>query len=127
MNLLLDTHALLWFVGGDERMSPIGRAAVEDDETVCYISIASWWEIAIKGSLGKLTLADPLERFMENRTQEGFRTLPIEVYHLLDVVDMPFYHRDPFDRLIISQARKEDMSVCTGDPSFSAYSIPVIW
>ena len=83
--------------------------------------------MAIKCSLGKLEMEDPLEDFMAERTDEGFRILPIEFQHLPNLVDLPFHHRDPFDRLIISQAQKEDMPVCTADRSFSAYPISIIW
>jgi PIN domain nuclease of toxin-antitoxin system len=127
MNVLLDTHALLWFVAGDARLSSIARQTIEADETVNYISMASWWEIAVKCSIGKLTLDDPLDLFMKQRTSEGFRTLPLEPHHLYPLVELPFHHRDPFDRLIICQSMVEKMSICTCDENFKRYPASLIW
>ena len=127
MNLLVDTHAMLWFVDGDERLSLKARQAIEDPGTKNYISIASWWEMAIKCSLGKLQLAKQVERFMAERVDEGFRVLSIEMRHLPGLATLPFHHRDPFGRLIICQALAEGMPVCTGDSHFAAYGIRQIW
>jgi PIN domain nuclease of toxin-antitoxin system len=127
MNVLLDTLALLWFVAGDARLSSIARQTIEADETVNYISMASWWEIAVKCSIGKLTLDDPLDLFMKQRTSEGFRTLPLEPHHLYPLVELPFHHRDPFDRLIICQSMVEKMSICTCDENFKRYPASLIW
>lgn len=127
MNLLLDTHALLWFTGGDERLGLAARSTIEALETTAFISMATWWEIAIKCSLGKLVLDDPLEQFISKRLAEGFRILPIETPHLCGLKDLPFHHRDPFDRLIVAQAIHENMMVCSSDDHFPLYPIKVIW
>ena len=127
MNLLLDTHALLWFVAGDARLTRRGRQAIEAEDAVNYVSMASWWEIAIKCSLGKLSIDDPLDEFMKQRTSEGFRLLPLEPQHLLPLVELPFHHRDPFDRLIVCQAMVENMAICTGDENFRRYSVKLVW
>ena len=127
MNLLIDTHAMLWFVAGDDRLSQKARAAIENRDTTNYLSIASWWEIAIKCSLGKLKIDIPLEAFISERVDEGFRVLPIETQHLPGLTSLPFHHRDPFDRLIISQAMSEEMTVCTSDSHFASYDIRVLW
>ena len=127
MNLLLDTHALLWFVAGDARLTRRSRQAIEAEDTVNYISMASWWEIAIKCSLGKLSIGDPLDEFMKQRTGEGFRLLPLESHHLPPLVELPFHHRDPFDRLIVCQAMVENMAICTGDENFKRYPVKLIW
>lgn len=127
MNLLVDTQAMLWFVNGDERLSRKARKAVETPDCQNYISIASWWEIAIKCSLGKLKLTKPLETFMADRTTEGFRVLGIETQHLPALATLPFHHRDPFDRLIICQAMVEKLPVCTSDTKFDSYDIQRIW
>lgn len=127
MNLLVDTHAMLWFVAGDERLSPKARQAIESPGATIYISIASWWEMAIKCSLDKLQLAKPIEQFMAERVEEGFRVLSVEMRHLPALVALPFHHRDPFDRLIIFQAMLERMPVCTSDSQFAAYDIERIW
>ncbi len=127
MNLLVDTHALLWFAAGDERLSRNARSAIESQDTTTFVSIASWWEIAIKCSLDKLRLDTSLEDFMADRIDEGFRVLRIEMLHLPRLAALPFHHRDPFDRLIICQALAEDMSVCTGDGQFKPYGVGLVW
>ena len=127
MNLLVDTHAMLWFVAGDERLGLNARKAIENPDTVNYISIASWWEIAIKCSLGKLRIDTPLEEFMAERVDEGFRVLSIETQHLPTLATLPFHHRDPFDRLIICQATIENMTICTGDSRFADYDVRLVW
>ncbi len=127
MNLLVDTHAMLWFVAGDERLSTKAREAIEDPGTTSYISMASWWEVAIKCSLDKLRLSHSMETFMAERVEEGFRVLPIETRHLPALVTLPMHHRDPFDRLIICQAIAEHMPICTNDNHFGAYGIEQIW
>lgn len=127
MNLLLDTHALLWFVAGDTRLSRRARQTIEAKDTINYVSMASWWEVAIKCSLGKLTLDEPLDEFMEQRTGEGFRLLSLDPHHLHALIDLPFHHRDPFDRLIICQAMIEEMTICTGDEHFKRYPVRVNW
>jgi PIN domain nuclease of toxin-antitoxin system len=127
VNLLVDTHALLWFVAGDERLSVKAREAIMAPDATVYVSIASWWEMAIKCSLRRLTLDDQLDVFMAQRVHEGFRILPIEMEHLPALVGLPFHHRDPFDRLIICQAMREDMPICTGDAAFDRYDVRIIW
>ncbi len=127
MNLLVDTHALLWFVAGDARLSVKAQDAIKAPDATVYVSIASWWEMAIKCSMQRLTLDDPLDVFIAQRVQEGFRILNIETQHLPALVSLPFHHRDPFDRLIISQAMQEDMAICTGDAAFARYDVRIIW
>ena len=127
MNLLVDTHAMLWFVAGDKRLSPKAREAIESPDCVSHISVASWWEIAIKCSLNKLRLDIPLKDFMAERVDEGFRALSIDTQHLPALATLPFHHHDPFDRMIICQAIAENMAVCTGDSDFAAYDIQRVW
>lgn len=127
MNLLLDTHALLWFVSGDVRLTRKARQAIEAGDTVNHVSMASWWEVAVKCSLGKLSIGDPLADFMKQRVSEGFRLLPVDFQHLCPLVDLPFHHRDPFDRLIICQAMVEKMAICTGDVNFKKYPVKLVW
>jgi len=127
VNLLIDTRAMLWFVAGDDRLSQKAREAIESTDAISYVSIASWWEIAVKCSLGKLKIAPPLEDFISERVDEGFRVLAIETGHLPKLTSLPFHHRDPFDRLIISQAISEDMAVCTSDTHFTRYGVRVVW
>ena len=127
MNLLLDTHVMLWFVAGDERLSATARTLIESSDTVSYVSIASWWEIAIKCGLGRLRIDAPLAAFMAARVEEGFRVLSIDMQHLPALATLPFHHRDPFDRLIVCQAMAENMAICTGDTHFRPYPIRLVW
>lgn len=128
MNLVLDTHAWLWFVLGDPRLSASARAHIEDSANVKFVSPASYWEISIKISLGKYVLNVPYRQFMGHAIEgQGFRILPIMPGHTELVSTLPFHHRDPFDRLILAQALSERMSVVSGDPLFSAYGVSVVW
>ena len=128
MKFLLDTHALLWFLRGDDRLSPRAREAIESMDNTRVLSDASIWEISIKQSLGKLKLAEPFEsRLTQALHRNVIDSLPIERSHLLGVSRLPFYHRDPFDRLIIATALVENLPVLTDDSHFSAYPIEVIW
>lgn len=127
MNLLLDTQSLLWFVLEDTRLSKIARENIVS-ASMALVSPASYWEIAIKISLGKYALPMPFEEFWEEQmTVNGFTILPIAVAHAAKVVHLPFHHRDPFDRLIIAQAQVEEIPVVSSDPLFDRYAIERIW
>ena len=128
MRVLLDTHTLLWFLAGDERLSLRGRQIIGDPTADLLFSVASLWEIAVKHSLGKLPLARPFaETFPAQLDANAFATLPIRTDHLARLVDLPLHHRDPFDRLIIAQALAEGVPVLTRDRAFDAYAVDVIW
>lgn len=128
MRVLLDTHALLWFITDDDRLGGRARSLIEDPEADVAVSVASLWEVAIKHSIGKLPLARPFaETFPAQLDANAFRTLPIEPAHLARLVDLPFHHRDPFDRLILAQALAETVPVLTRDRAFEAYPVDVIW
>ncbi len=103
MKLLLDTHAFLWFIGGDERLSPTARKLIEDMNNDVYLSVASLWEIAIKISLGRLQLAQDFEAFMAQQlVLNRIDILNITLKQTSQVATLPFHHRDPFDRLLIA-------------------------
>ena len=127
MRLLLDTHAFLWFLNGDPRLSKRARHAMEDEASELFLSTASVWEMAIKAGLERLTLPSSVEEYVAEKIAEGFRILPIEWTHAAAVQQLPAHHRDPFDRLLIAQSKEEDMSLVTGDSVFKAYNIRVIW
>jgi PIN domain nuclease of toxin-antitoxin system len=121
--MLLDSHALLWFVAGNQkRIDKALRARIEADATT--ISTASLWEIAIKAGLGKLDAPDDLPERVE---QLGFELLPVTADHAWQVRHLPFHHRDPFDRLLIAQAQVERLPVITADPAFDPYDVTVVW
>ena len=124
MNILLDTHAFLWFVDDNPRLSQSARVLIESSETQPFLSTASLWEIAIKISLGKLTLKQPYETFIPNQLAlNGISTLNITMEHTAALATLPFHHRDPFDRLLAVQAKIEEMIFVSADPAFEAYAI----
>lgn len=128
MKLLLDTHTFLWFIGGDERLSPQARALIEDLNNDVYLSVASLWEMAIKVSLGRLQLAQPFETLIPHHLGlNHIALLGIAVSHAATVAALPFYHRDPFDRLLAAQARMEQMSLVSRDAVFDAYGVARLW
>ena len=128
MKLLLDSHALLWFALNDPQLSATANAAILDPANGVYVSPATYWELAIKVSIGKLTVQQPFEKFLD-ACEQRFQLLPINAAHALQVAKLPFppRHRDPFDRLLIAQAMLEQMTVISNDSAFDAYSVPRIW
>lgn len=123
MKLLLDTHIFLWFIMGSPHLSADDRALIEDERNRKFISVASLWEIAIKSSIGKLSLSAPFDQLIPQQLSlNGFELLPIEISHLATVATLPFHHRDPFDRLLIAQAMAEKMPVVSSDSAFDSYT-----
>ena len=128
MNILLDTHTFLWFVDDDPRLSQPARALIESQDSQPFLSAASLWEIAIKISVGKLTLKQPYETFIPQQlTVNGIGVLNIAMEHTAAVATLPFHHRDPFDRLLVVQSKIEDMKLVSADPAFDAYGIKRVW
>ena len=128
MRLLLDTHAFLWWVQDAPELSKKARANIADPDNECLLSLASCWEIAIKVSLGKLTLPNPIERFVpEQLAANRFRQLDIGFRHVARVAGLTFHHRDPFDRLLAAQALEETLTMVTADPVFRRYGVKRIW
>ena len=127
MRLLLDTHTFLWFI----YRPPTGERFFElclDPVNDLYLSAASYWEISIKAGLGKLDLtADWPEVFDRELDANIIHWLPIEKSHCLELLTLPHHHRDPFDRLLIAQARSEGLSLLSADPNFGRYDVPVVW
>jgi PIN domain nuclease of toxin-antitoxin system len=127
VKILLDTHIFLWFVGGDPALSAGSRAAVESPENERLLSIASVWEMAIKVSLGKLTLPADFGSFMATQMADSdIGLLGVEMTHTNIVVGLPFHHRDPFDRLLIAQAIAEQIPIVSQDRLFDAYPVTCI-
>lgn len=115
---LLDTHALIWFIGGKDELSQIARLAIEADEVTNFVSIASIWEIAIKFSWRKLELKTPFNEINRQILENGFEILPITFDDTITVSALPFHHRDPFDRIIIAQAITNGLSIISKDDRF---------
>lgn len=122
--LLVDTHVLLWWREDDPALSASARALIADPANDPLVSIASLWEIAIKRSLGKLHVPDDLP---DTTVERGFAWLPLTPRHAWEVCGLPHHHRDPFDRLLVAQARVEDMPIVSADPRFAAYGVDVRW
>jgi PIN domain nuclease of toxin-antitoxin system len=128
VKVLVDTHAILWWIAGDERLSKRARKILEDPENKRWVSIASLWEIAIKMSSGRLpaegltlgTIAGLLKA-------QQFAILPVRLEDLLRLELLPWLHRDPLDRLIVAQALEEGISLLTADGAMSQYPVQTIW
>ena len=128
MRVLLDSHAFLWFIAGDAKLSRPARSAIEDSSNTVYVSAASIWEIGIKNSLGKLPLGQPFDVLIPRELAgNGFAYLPIEVAHIAQSTRLPFHHYDPFDRLLIGQAIVEDMPLVSRDSAFEPYAVRTLW
>jgi PIN domain nuclease of toxin-antitoxin system len=127
MNILLDTHALIWYLEGSGEISENARKAIENVNNTCFVSIASIWEIAIKLSIDKLKMNISFDRLSSLIWENGFEILQIRIEHTKELISLPFTHKAPFDRLLISQAKTETMSVVTKDIHFRNYNIPLIW
>ncbi len=128
MKLLFDTHAFLWWDSEPERLSPMVLALCQDPANVLILSVASAWEIQVKTQLGKLQLTRPLAEIIRDQRQtNGLRVLPIWLKHVLALGDLPAQHRDPFDRLLVAQARAESAILMSRDPLLSLYDVDIQW
>lgn len=128
MRLLLDTHVLLWWLTGDPRLSPRAHQLLRDGSNEVHLSAVSVAEMAIKAAKGRLELPIPVDALVADIVeQDGFMPLPITVSHAAALESLPDHHRDPFDRLLVAQARVEDMGLLSADPQLRAYEVDVIW
>jgi PIN domain nuclease of toxin-antitoxin system len=123
MRILLDTHVLLWWLADDPRLSPRARALIADPANQLTVSAATAWEIAIKQALGKLTMDGDLEDAVR---EQGFTMLPIVFRHSAETMLLPAIHRDPFDRMLVAQARVENLALLTVDAHILQYPANVI-
>ena len=128
MNLLLDTHALLWWILDTNDLSRKARAAIRSFHNEVYVSAATAWEIATKSRLGKLAAADPFVHSIGDSLRKlGFEELPISVDHAQRAGLLPGHHRDPFDRLLIAQAQAENLVLVSNERLFDEYRIQRLW
>jgi PIN domain nuclease of toxin-antitoxin system len=127
MDLLLDTHTIIWFLNGDDNLSLEAKAVIEDVNNTKIVSIASIWEIGIKISLGKFQFPKGFKQFVEMIEANGFEILPISFEHAMIVSTLEFIHRDPFDRLLIAQCKYDDLTIVTKDENIKKYSVQTIW
>jgi PIN domain nuclease of toxin-antitoxin system len=124
---LLDTHAFLWLATDDPRLTAVVREIYEDIEQECFLSAASTWEMAIKASLGKLSLGTSLEQLVNGGIDRGVRLLEVNANHSYLVETLPFHHRDPFDRMLVAQATHEGMGLISIDARLDPYSVKRVW
>lgn len=128
MNLLLDAHALLWFLGADPQLSTAARGLIEDPANRKFVSVATCWEIAIKVGLKKLDLGEPATTFLPRELAVNhFDLLGVDLRHATLVEGLPLHHRDPFDRLLIVQSMVEGMPIVGVDSQFDAYGVRRLW
>lgn len=128
MKVLLDTHVFIWLDSAPERLSAKALAVCQDQDNELYLSMVSVWEMQIKQQLGKLNLKLPLNRLIEEqRANNGLQILPIETDHIYALNELPLLHKDPFDRLILVQAKLENLSLASADTIFTGYGIDLCW
>lgn len=128
MKLLIDTHVVYWYIEGSRNLSATARTLIQDASNDILISPASYWEMAIKISLGKWQLTQPYHVFIDiGLNQYGFQLLPILPIHTEALIGLPFYHRDPFDRLLAVQALVDDLPLVSADVIFDQYGVNRLW
>lgn len=128
MKVLLDTHTFLWSISKPEELSNFAGVTFLDEENELYLSAASYWEICIKKSLGKISLGHNwIKLFDQEILANKIRWLPISKSHCQVMIDLPFIHKDPFDRLLIAQAKYENMLLLTKDKNIQKYTIKTAW
>ncbi len=123
MNLLLDTHVLLWWLDDDPAMASEAREAIADGGNLVFVSAATVWEIVIKKALGKLDVPD---EFQDVLARQPFRLLDITADHAFQIGSLPMLHRDPFDRMLVAQCQVEGLRLVTRDPDIKLYEVPVL-
>lgn len=128
MRILLDTHTLLWFVDASPNLSDRARELIDDSANQKVVSIVSLWEIAIKHSLGRLALSLPLNQYIATHlTPSKVELLPIEIAHILTFSQIPWHHRDLFDRILVAQAITETIPIISVDAALDAYGVQRLW
>jgi len=128
MKVLLDTHALLWLISGDDRLSETAQKTFLDPGNILFFSAVSLWEICIKISLSKLSLKSGWLKTIEDEMKiNAIQWLSIEMTHCVKLINLPFHHRDPFDRMLVAQAMVDDMQLLSRDTRLSSYEIKCIW
>jgi PIN domain nuclease of toxin-antitoxin system len=123
VQLLLDTHALLWWLQGDRALGASARAAIADERNLVFVSAATALQIAVERALGRLDAPDGVERWA---AEEGFEELAIGIEHAVASAELPAHHRDPFDRILIAQARLEALTLVTADAAIRRYDVETL-
>lgn len=128
MKVLLDTRTFLWAITGDKKLSKTAHKTFLDPRNRLFFSAVSMWEICIKISLEKLSLKSGWFKKIQNEMSiNAIQWLPVEMSHCTELAKLPFHHRDPFDRMLVAQAKAEELQLLSRDPRLSAYGIELIW
>ena len=128
MKLLLDTHTLFWWDQYPDHLSPRVRALLSDPTNVLLICVASLWEMQIKQQIGKIEVGVPLEELVRLQQETNNAVvIPVLLSHVLELDNLPFHHRDPFDRILIAQARVEEATLLSRDNVFAQYDVELVW
>jgi PIN domain nuclease of toxin-antitoxin system len=127
MRILLDTHALIWYLENDSQMPQRVKDMIENPQNQVFASMVNFWEIAIKTGLGKMSLTYSLSEISQKLHEQNIPILAILLDHTIAVQNLPNHHRDPFDRMLIAQADVESCTVLTRDEMFDAYTVSVLW
>ena len=127
MSYLLDTHALIWALEDNQKLSVAARKIIDDENNAIFVSMASLWEMAIKLSRGKLSLSQSLEDIMGSLENQRVTLLSVKPAHILKLLDLPFEHNDPFDRLMIAQCLQENMTFVSNEALFLRYGVDRVW
>lgn len=128
MNLLLDTHAFLWFLWNDNQLSSPALQLIRDAQNRKFVSVVSCWEIAIKSSIGKLRLGLPAQKFLSQHIAiNNFSLLTVSLEHATATETLPFHHRDPFDRILVAQCQTDSLELASADKMFDQYGINRLW
>jgi PIN domain nuclease of toxin-antitoxin system len=125
---LLDTHAFLWWIDDDHRLSPTARSWIENGQNEVLFSVVSAWEIVVKHALGRLGLDGTISELIPDQIERNaFQVLPLHLRHALRLSSLPDLHRDPFDRMLVAQAQEERIPILSGDRELSRYPAQVVW
>ena len=127
MKCLLDTHTYLWWLARPDRVSREVTAIISDETNEIFVSTATFWELAIKSSIGKITLSKDVHSLATELHEDGLVLLPVQPEHCSTVASLPFHHRDPFDRMLLAQALTEDFTLLSRDKEFGSYPVRVVW
>lgn len=127
MNYLADTHTLIWYLEGNQKLSEKAENTIKDDNNNVYVSVVSFWEMAIKSSVGKLKLPESLHSIIQKTKNFDIDILQLHTDYILKIENLPFHHKDPFDRIIITTAIAEQLPIISIDEKFDKYEVERIW
>jgi PIN domain nuclease of toxin-antitoxin system len=127
LKCLLDTHTYLWWLSRPELVSQRVKDIISNDVNEIFVSVATFWELAIKSSIGKITLSKDVHCLATELPEDGLVLIPIKPEHCSAVAKLPFHHRDPFDRMLLAQALVENLTLLTRDNELQSYPVRVVW